>query len=259
MSKLFFFAAAIGFLCIPLSIFDSFAFKRNAHDSDNYGQLFALAVGDNSTIVKVAVNTSSLLPGENNQNVVLFHDHGPCFWIAQGLQVHVRTGGEFIWCLSLIRLLLAVNTSVLVTNMSSTVTEVASEMRERGCNFAIISHWGWQDIALTSHKHKKNFAFQFVRPCLLKMNYWGTSVPTEVWPGAMKRYVSPFPLVHESVERDGHERDRTYGCPNESSTQINTATGFGDHFDQCSSNIVDADAKLKLLLIDKLNGKQISS
>ena len=55
----------------------------------------------NKTFIRIPVTNLTRVTSHHTQRVVIMYDYGPCFWVANGTHVHGRTGGEFVWCSSI--------------------------------------------------------------------------------------------------------------------------------------------------------------
>ena len=55
----------------------------------------------NKTFIRIPVTNLTRVTSHHAQRVVIMYDYGPCFWVANGTHVHGRTGGEFVWCSSI--------------------------------------------------------------------------------------------------------------------------------------------------------------
>ena len=77
--------------------------KSNVKNIES-GELFVLSLSSsyskNHTFIRTSIyDTAQIL--ESNKAVVIY-DKGPCYWVAQGVLVYGRTGGEYVWCQSVI-------------------------------------------------------------------------------------------------------------------------------------------------------------
>ena len=215
----------------------------------------------NKTFVRVPVTDLMALAGRPVR-AVLMYDYGPCFWVANGTVVSGRTGGEFVWCSSIVGQLLDAGRAVYVTNTSRLAKRLVAGAHARGNPIVTIAHWGWQEIAVSAHKSGKNAPVRAIgADCVLKMNYWGTMEPTEVWPGDLKRYISLYPLESERrVGADKKDREQTWSCgergkksggaatavvtataatvrSSQQTAGVNTGVGLGDQFTRCASDL----------------------
>jgi hypothetical protein len=174
-------------------------------------------------------NTSAIVL---NRKALIIYDIGPCFWVAEGILVHGRTGGEYIWCQSLIGQLIELGKEVYVTNSSKIAKELSLTSHLNGNNMITISHWGWQEIAVPQmfiFRSKYRIPVPSIgADCLIKMNFWGTEVATEIWPGSLKNYLTVYPSI------GGKDREGRYSYGSRAAVQNkNTASGFGDQFVKC--------------------------
>ena len=55
----------------------------------------------NKTFLRIPVTNLTRITSHPTQRVIIMYDYGPCFWVANGTHVHGRTGGEFVWCSSI--------------------------------------------------------------------------------------------------------------------------------------------------------------
>ena len=220
----------------------------------------------NKTFVRIPITNMTHIAINRQQKVVLMYDYGPCFWVANGTSVHGRTGGEFVWCSSILGQLLDTGRTVYVTNTSALAKRLSKSAHMQGTSLITIAHWGWQEIALSTHKTGRNHPVKSIgSDCLIKMNYWGTMQPTEVWPGQLKRYISLYPLEQEKVVA-GREKEQVWSCgrrkvansssinalssvssgsgsggsinrATNSTAGVNTGVGLGDQFTHCGSDL----------------------
>jgi hypothetical protein len=88
------------------------------------GELYILSLSssyaNNKTFTRTLVQRTSRIL--QSTNALIIYDIGPCFWVAQGGLVYGRTGGEYVWCQSLIGQVIELRKEVFVTN-SSTVAK----------------------------------------------------------------------------------------------------------------------------------------
>ena len=169
---------------------------------------------------------------------VIIYDNGPCFWVATGRSAKNGSGGESIWCSSIIGQLLDQDRYVYVTVDPSIAMILTMNAHQYGHGVITIAHWGWRHIAISKtplpqHLRNPPLAIMGGIDCILKMNYWGTKVPTELWPGNLKHYISPYPLLDNHV--DGCRGSKEEGG-------YNTAIGFGDQFLHCGDEEFDFDS-----------------
>ena len=227
-------------------------FSADGIPNDSLGGLYLMRLSEsyaqNQTFIITAISsTSAILKSENP---IIIYDYGPCFWIAEGSQLGGRTGGEAIWCKSLIGQLTDMGRSVYVTNSSMVAKKLSYISHIRKKNVIIVSHWGWQGIAKSSWDI---FTPQGIRTripvdsigkdCLIKMNFWGTNVPTEMWPGSLRRYLTIYPTEHSSESINRNESNmflktdinKSYN-DNKHRINYNTASGLGDQFLKCASD-----------------------
>lgn len=66
----------------------------NTNTNNIYGQLYTLRLSsryaNNKTFIRTITTDISLIL--RNRNAIIIHDIGPCFWVAQGISVHAKSG-----------------------------------------------------------------------------------------------------------------------------------------------------------------------
>ena len=174
---------------------------------------------------------------------VIIYDNGPCFWLASGRSAKSGSGGESIWCSSIIGQLLDQDRYVYVTDDSSVAMTLAMSAHQCGHGAITIAHWGWRHIAMSKTplpQHLRNPPQSIMGgiDCILKMHYWGTKAPIELWPGSLKHYITPYPLIDNNI--DGCRKSNGAGG-------YNTATGFGDQFLHCGDEELELDKVMIIL------------
>jgi hypothetical protein len=165
----------------------------------------SLQSSERFSIARVPSDSSRIL--ESTNPLILF-DRGPCFWVAQGAPVHDRTGGEYIWCKSILARLVRLGKEVFVTNSSKIAMDMSMIAHKNGHHAITISHWGWQEIVAMKFFGNSLPVPAIGRDCLIKMNAWGTDKPVEVWPGSLRRYLTIYPGakdVRDLFDHCGHE------------------------------------------------------
>ena len=112
------------------------------------GELYVLGLSSsyskNHTFIRTSIyDTAQIL--ESNKAVVIY-DKGPCYWVAQGVLVYGRTGGEYVWCQSVIAQLIELGREVYITNSPQIAKTLTHTSHQKGKGTILFSHWGWQDI-----------------------------------------------------------------------------------------------------------------
>ena len=160
----------------------------------------------------------------SSSNSVIFFDVGPCWWAAVAYYDRSRTGGELVWCQSILKLLLNNGYQVYVTNEPGILEAVVTAARTQLKNIVIVVHWGWRMIS------KNNDGIinpLFGENCIIKMGYYGRhkcNLRDDLWPGDFAKYLAPFPSFN------------------------NTFSGFGNQFSSCSKGFSRNDSELFLSL-----------
>jgi hypothetical protein len=103
------------------------------------GELYILSLtssyANNKTFTRTLVQRTSRIL--QSTNALIIYDIGPCFWAAQGGLVYGRTGGEYVWCQSLIGQIIELGKEVFVTN-SSTVAKHLVHIYVYTCTYIYI-------------------------------------------------------------------------------------------------------------------------
>lgn len=194
---------------------------------------------DRYSIAQVPLDSSRIL---ESTNPLIIFDRGPCFWVAQGSPVHERTGGEYIWCQSIISRLVRFGNEVFVTNSSKVAMDMSMIAHKNGHHAITISHWGWQEIVAWKIFGNRLPVSAIGTDCLIKMNFWGTDKPIEVWPGSLRRYLTVYPGP------DGNSNGAATGVKAARKSSIvteNTASAFGDQFNHCGHESFKAADAMK--------------
>ena len=251
-------------------------FSKDGIPNDSVGELYLMGLSSsysrNQTFIITAISSTSEIL--HSEHPLIIYDYGPCFWIAESGQLGGRTGGEAIWCKSLIGQLTDMGLSVFITNSSMVAKKLSYMTHIRRRNVITIVHWGWQGIS------KSNWNFRFWKRivervpvdsininCLIKMNFWGTKVPTEIWPGSLKRYLTVYPeeslsvgrkITYKEIEKYADYRIRKHDDDVDENNQ-NTASGLGDQFSKCGSDDKHYHSARILKDTQNVNSKNISA
>ena len=207
-------------------------------------------------VTVLSVERLDLLGNVFEPRDILIHDSGPCFWVAQASFRHVGriatgTGGEFIWCLELMKNLMEQQKRRLfITNDHHVADFITRKSSSEGHPIVAIHHWSaglnmahrWQTLWNLGMWYQ--FPTFLNHKCTLKMTFFGVSslskadASGEPTLPSLDRYLVPFP--HKSIAG-------------------NTVTGFNDLYDVCSHpglvepaahppSLTDSDAKIFQLL-----------
>jgi hypothetical protein len=128
----------------------------------------SLQSSERFSIARVPLYSSRIL--ESTNPLILF-DRGPCFWVAQGAPVHDRTGGEYIWCKSILARLVSFGNEVFVTNSSKIAMVLSMIAHKNGHHAVTISHWGWEEIGAGNFSNSCLPVPAIGKDCLIKMNF----------------------------------------------------------------------------------------
>jgi hypothetical protein len=206
----------------------------------------SLQSSERFSIARVPLYSSRIL---KSTNPLILFDRGPCFWVAQGAPVHDRTGGEYIWCKSILARLVRFGNEVFVTNSSKIAMDMSMIAHKNGHHAITISHWGWEEIGAGNFSNSCLPVPAIGKDCLIKMNFWGTDKPVEVWPGSLRRYLTVYPGANPDDNHNTPGTKESLGNRTLKTTRKlsrvtgNTASGFGDLFDHCGhENFKAADA-----------------
>ena len=214
-----------------------------------YQMQLSAKYANNKTFIRTIITNVSSMSWHTVQQsqlshlkTVIIYDNGPCFWLASGRSTKNSSGGESIWCASIIGQLLDQDRYVYVTDDATVAMTLAMSAHQGGHGAIMIAHWGWRHIAMSKTPlppRLRNPPQSIIGgiDCILKMHYWGTKVATELWPGDLKHYISPYPLIDNNVPVDGCSSMNEAGG-------YNTATGFGDQFIHCGDDELGAEATM---------------
>ena len=132
-------------------------FSKDGIPNDSVGELYLMGLSSsysrNQTFIITAISSTSEIL--HSEHPLIIYDYGPCFWIAESGQLGGRTGGEAIWCKSLIGQLTDMGLSVFITNSSMVAKKLSYITHISRRNVITIAHWGWQGIS----KSNWNFGF----------------------------------------------------------------------------------------------------
>ena len=145
--------------------------------------------------VKSTVDYSKLY--SSNKSIIIY-DTGPCWWAVTHADISGHTGGETIFCGALMGHLIDTGKEVYITNNSKTLIAAMSHSHSKGRNLVAIIHWGYTSLSYRPFlsMEKLRYISPFIgKSCFLKLHFYGTIKPIEVWPGALNRYISVYPTI----------------------------------------------------------------
>lgn len=160
--------------------------------------------------------------------VHIIFDKGPCYWVAEGTPVHGRSGGEYVWCKSILTRMTHLGRDFLVTHSSRAAKSLSVFLHMNGQKAITLTHWGWQDVALPRKKGVKSSPPEksIGANCVMSLQAWGCDEPDTIWPGSLDRYLTIYPVIYKKNDF------------NKPIIAENTATGLSDLFDHCGSKRV---------------------
>ena len=128
----------------------------------------------NHTFIRTLIHSAENIL--QSKNPIVIYDIGPCYWVAQGALVFGRTGGEYVWCQSVIGQLIELGRDVYVTNSPNIAKILTSSSHRSGRGTVLFSHWGWQDILepsnwLRSSDRKRYPSTVIGRNCVIKFYF----------------------------------------------------------------------------------------
>ncbi|KAG1678990.1 hypothetical protein FOA52_013053 [Chlamydomonas sp. UWO 241] len=118
---------------------------------------------------------------------------GPCVWAARGAIPPGATGGEFVWCVSLLsRLLARRSVAALVTGCAPTAKAIVAYGRAHGSAVVTLAHWfaPWMGVPPVDRIHGMEGPFHgsLGERCVLLMSFWnGFQVPMPGLPVAVQQ------------------------------------------------------------------------